>query len=101
MPPRALARATGAQAERAADTGAFKTPTLRSVALTAPYLHDGSETTLEAVVDLYNRGGINNPYLDPLFLPLRLTQREKIDLVEFLNALTGAPLDITPPTPLS
>lgn len=79
------------------DTGAFKTPTLRSVALTAPYMHDGSEPTLESVIDLYARGGVPNPYLDPLMTPVHLSKREKADLVEFLKALTGAPLDIKAP----
>ncbi|NCQ29315.1 MAG: cytochrome-c peroxidase [Armatimonadetes bacterium] len=79
------------------DYGAFKTPTLRSVALTAPYLHDGSERTLEAVVEFYNRGGNRNPNLAPLMLPLRLTQSEKSALVAFLEALTGEDLGITEP----
>jgi len=79
------------------DTGAFKTPGLRSVELTAPYMHDGSEPTLERVIDLYNRGGIRNPYLDPKVLPLHLSGREKADLVAFLKALTGEPLKITRP----
>ncbi len=83
--------------KRRLDTGAFKTPTLRSIALTAPYLHDGSEQTLEAVIDLYARGGIPNPYLDRLMTPLNLSKQEKADLVEFLKALTGAPLDIKAP----
>jgi cytochrome c peroxidase len=79
------------------DMGAFKTPGLRSVALTAPYLHDGSEKTLEDVIDLYDRGGVPNPNLDPLMLPLALTAREKTELVEFMKALTGEPLNIQPP----
>jgi len=80
------------------DMGAFKTPGLRNVALTYPYLHDGSETTLEDVIELYNRGGVPNPALDPLMLPLNLTQHEKADLVEFLKALTGTLPDIKKPT---
>ena len=83
--------------KRRQDTGAFKTPTLRSIALTAPYLHDGSEQTLEAVVDFYAKGGIPNPYLDRLITPLHLSKHEKADLVEFMKALTGAPLGIRPP----
>lgn len=79
------------------DRGAFKTPGLRSVALTAPYLHDGSEKTLEDVIEFYNRGGNPNPYLDKLMMPLHLTPQEKRDLVEFLKALTGEPVNITPP----
>jgi cytochrome c peroxidase len=79
------------------DMGAFKTPTLRSVELTPPYLHDGSENTLESVVHLYNKGSIHNPNLDPLMLPINLTEAEKADLVAFLKALTGAPLNIEEP----
>jgi len=79
------------------DLGAFKTPGLRSIALNPPYLHDGSEKTLADVVEFYNRGGVANPNLDPLMLPLNLTTREKSDLVAFLEALTGAPLHITAP----
>jgi cytochrome c peroxidase len=71
------------------DKGAFKTPGLRNVELTHPYLHDGSEKTLEDVVEFYNRGGVPNPHLDPLMLPLQLTGSEKADLVAFLKALTG------------
>lgn len=76
------------------DIGAFKTPTLRSVALTPPYMHDGSEPTLEAVIDTYNRGGIPNPNLDRLILPTKLTKQEKADLVEYLKALTGQPVKL-------
>jgi cytochrome c peroxidase len=79
------------------DLGAFKTPGLRSVALTPPYLHDGSEATLEDVVRLYDRGGIANPHLDRLMLPLNLSDREIADIVEFLKALTGQPLNIQVP----
>ncbi len=64
-------------------------PTLRNIAETPPYLHDGSEATLMDVVDYYDRGGIANPGLDPLMLPLHLTAQEKADLVAFLEALTG------------
>jgi len=72
-----------------ADRGAFKTPTLRNVAQTAPYLHDGSLATLEEVVALYVRGGEANPWLSPLLEPLDLTEAEQADLVAFLRALTG------------
>jgi cytochrome c peroxidase len=71
------------------DRGAFKTPGLRNVALTHPYLHNGLEKTLMDVVEYYDKGGIMNANLDPLMLPLQLTQREKEDLVAFLEALTG------------
>jgi len=72
-----------------ADQGAFKTSTLRNIALTAPYMHDGSQKTLEEVVEFYNQGGHKNPYLDGGIVPLNLTDQEKKDLVEFLKSLTG------------
>jgi cytochrome c peroxidase len=71
------------------DIGAFKTPTLRNVELTAPYMHDGSEATLLDVIEFYNRGGNDNPNLSGEMRPLNLTDQEKQDLVEFLKALTG------------
>ncbi len=67
------------------DKGAFKTPMLRDIALTAPYMHDGSEATLEDVVEYYNKGGNKNPYLDEEIFPLNLTDQEKADLVTFLK----------------
>ena len=71
------------------DTGAFKTPTVRNVALTAPYMHDGSVATLEEVVDWYDKGGHPNPHLSDKIRPLKLTAEEKADLVEFMKACTG------------
>ncbi len=70
---------------------AFKVPTLRDVARRAPYMHDGSVPTLEAVIDLYNEGGIDRPSRSELIHPLGLTPREKMDLIAFLQTLTGAP----------
>ncbi len=72
-----------------ADRGSFKTPTIRDISRTAPYMHDGSEGTLEQVVELYNKGGNKNPSLDGDMKPLNLTAAEKSDLVEFMKALTG------------
>jgi len=69
--------------------GAFKTPTLREIASTAPYMHDGSEKTLEEVVELYDKGGHKNKWLSTKIKPLHLTKQEKQDLVEFLKALSG------------
>jgi cytochrome c peroxidase len=69
--------------------GAFKTPTLRNIAVTAPYMHDGSQKTLEEVVDFYDKGGHPNPYLDPQIKPLNLTNQEESDLVEFMKSLTS------------
>ncbi len=71
------------------DIGAFKTPTLREVARTAPYMHDGRFGTLEAVVNFYNQGGIKNPFRDNTLIPLELTEQEKQDLVAFLRSLNG------------
>ncbi|HSF06060.1 MAG TPA: cytochrome c peroxidase [Methylomirabilota bacterium] len=72
-----------------ADLWKFRTPTLRNVALTAPYMHDGSLRTLPDVVRFYNRGGQPHPGLDPRLRPLGLTETEMAALVEFLEALTG------------
>ncbi len=72
-----------------ADWGAFKTPTLRDIARTAPYMHDGSLATLEEVVDYYNKGGIKNKNLDEKMTPLNLSKAEQTDLVEFLKSLNG------------
>lgn len=71
------------------DKGAFKTPTLRDLLQTAPYMHDGSSKTLEDVIELYDRGGEPNPWLDPKMQPLNLTAEEKADLLEFLKSLEG------------
>lgn len=68
--------------------GAFKTPTLRDVSLTAPYFHDGSALTLKEVVDHYARGGDAKSNLSPNMKVLSLTDKEKADLLEFLAALT-------------
>ncbi len=80
------------------DLGAFKTPTLREIARTAPYMHDGRFATLRQVVDFYDQGGIPNPHLDPVIKPLNLTDLEKEDLVEFLRGLNGEGWEVTPPT---
>ncbi|MBI4666201.1 MAG: cytochrome-c peroxidase [Nitrospinae bacterium] len=72
--------------------GAFKTPTLRNVALTAPYMHDGGTATLEEVVEFYDRGGEPNRFLDGGMRPLGLTSEEKRQLVEFLRSLTSPQL---------
>ncbi len=79
------------------DRGAFKTPTLREIEHTAPYMHDGSFKTLEEVVEHYDKGGIKNPHLDQRLKPLRLTAEEKQDIVAFLRALSGEGWKMTPP----
>ena len=77
---------------------AFKTPTLRDVARRAPYMHDGSVATLDAVIDLYNRGGINRPSRADEIKPLGLTADEKAELVAFLHTLTGKQEPVSVPT---
>ena len=71
------------------DFGAFKTPTLRDVELTGPYMHDGSIRTLLDVLRFYNQGGLKNPLLDEKMKPLNLTEHEMNAIVEFLRALTS------------
>lgn len=71
------------------DSWAYKTPILRDVELTSPYMHDGSLSTLEEVVDFYDKGGIDNPEKSPLIVRLNLTSEEKSALVAFLKSLTG------------
>ena len=72
-----------------ADRGKFKVPSLRNVAITAPYMHDGSIATLEAVVEFYDRGGGSNSNLDPEIVPLRMTAADKLSLIAFLRSLTS------------
>lgn len=73
----------------AKDRGAFKTPTLREVARTAPYMHDGSIATLEDAIDYYDRGGNRHLLIDEEVRPLGMTPAEKRSLVAFLRALSG------------
>jgi cytochrome c peroxidase len=76
------------------DRWKYRTPTLRNVALTAPYMHNGSLPTLDAVVTFYDAGGVPNEVLDPLIRPLGLSTAERSDLVAFLRSLTGGNLGI-------
>ncbi len=71
------------------DRGAFKTPTVRNIAQSGPYMHDGSQKTLEEVVEWYAKGGHLNPNLSDKMKKLDLTAQDKADLVEFMKALTG------------
>jgi len=75
------------------DLGAFRTPSLRNVARTGPYMHDGSLATLEDVVAFYDAGGRANPNLSPLIRPLFLSEYERAALVAFLRALTDRELE--------
>jgi len=76
-------------AKNDANIGAFKTPTVRDIAASGPYMHDGGMNTLEEVVDHYDKGGTANPYLDKDMKPLNLTKQEKADVVAFMKALSG------------
>jgi cytochrome c peroxidase len=71
------------------DIGAFKTPSLREIVLTAPYMHDGSLATLWDVIDHYNKGGEPNPFLDGGIQRLGLSETEIDDLVDLMNAFTS------------
>ncbi len=75
------------------DRWKYRTPSLRNVALTAPYMHDGSLSTLRDVVLFYNSGGIPNEVLDPRIAPLGLEDSEIEDLLAFLQSLTGSNVD--------
>jgi cytochrome c peroxidase len=76
-----------------ADRWRYKTPSLRNVALTAPYMHDGSLSSLDEVVRFYNRGGQPHALLDPLIRPLHLTEDDIAALVAFLESLTGSTVE--------
>ena len=78
---------------RPQDRWKFRTPSLRNVAVTAPYMHDGSLATLAEVVDFYNAGGVPNEGLDPRIRPLGLAPHHKGDLIAFLKSLNGSNLD--------
>ncbi len=75
------------------DRWKYRTPTLRNVALTAPYMHDGSLPTLDAVIDFYIQGGGNDPRQDVRIKPLNLTAEERKALRSFLESLTGDNVD--------
>jgi cytochrome c peroxidase len=75
--------------KRISDIGKFKTPTVRNISLTAPYMHDGSIQTLEEVVDYYDKGGDKNRFLDAAIYPLHFTKQEKVDLVHFMKSLNS------------
>ncbi|MEQ8785517.1 MAG: cytochrome c peroxidase [Pirellulaceae bacterium] len=81
------------------DRGSFKTPTLREIGRTAPYMHDGSLKTLQDVVEYYNKGGNKNPQLDEAIFPLNLSDQQKADLITFLKEGLSSPdyPDVAPP----
>lgn len=76
---------------------AFKVPTLRDAARRAPYMHDGSQPSLAAVIDLYDQGGIDRPSRSPEIRPLHLSPEQKADLLAFLQTLTSAPEPVAVP----
>ena len=81
------------------DRGAFRTPTLRNIAKTGPYMHDGSKKTLDEVVDFYKGGGNSNPHLDKEIKELKLSRQDRADLVAFLESLTcESPANSGPPS---
>ncbi len=86
--------------KQASDDGRFKTPTLREITRTPPYMHSGVLEKLEDVIEFYNNGGGTAPNKDPLRNPLGLTEREKADLVGFLRSLSGTPIVVDVPKPL-
>jgi cytochrome c peroxidase len=79
------------------DFGQFRTPMLRELGQTAPYMHNGAFATLEEVIEFYNVGGGESPNLDPLLRPLGLTDQDKSDLIAFLKSLTGDPIVVEEP----
>ena len=84
--------------KRAADKGKFRTPPLRYLEYSAPYMHNGVLYTLEDVVDFYDQGGGDDPTKSPLLEPLGLSDQEKDDLVAFLRSLSGSEVRVDPPT---
>ncbi len=83
--------------KQAKDKGAFKTPTLREAAGRAPYMHDGSEKTLESVMDFYAKGGVKNPRLDPFMKPFAMTDQDRADLVALMKSLSGEVTQVQEP----
>ena len=79
------------------EKGAFKTPSLREITETSPYMHNGAFMTLEEVVDFYDKGAGDSPNKDEMLKPLNLTDQEKKDLIAFLEALTGDYIEIEEP----
>jgi len=82
------------------DRGKFKTPGLRNLSDTWPYMHDGSQTSLMEVIEFYDQGGEDNHWLDRDMKKLSLSEQEKLDLVAFLKALDGDRVAVEPPSEL-
>jgi len=77
--------------------GAFKTPTLRNITRTAPYMHSGEYDSLEQVIEHYVKGGVDTSNLSPDMKPVKLSRQEQFDLLEFLKSLTDEPQPLTVP----
>lgn len=86
FPDKGLGLSTG----KPSDNGKFKAPTLRNIAFTAPYMHDGRFETLEEVLDHYNSGGKLSPNKSSFLYPLKLTESQKADIIAFLHTLTDS-----------
>lgn len=86
--------------KREEDKGKFRTPPLRYLTYTAPYMHNGIFLVLEEVIDFYDQGGGEDPNKSALLRPLRLTNEEKVDLLAFLESLSGSEVIIERPAPL-
>jgi cytochrome c peroxidase len=84
--------------KRKSDMGQFRTPPLRYLEYTAPYMHNGVFATLEEVIDFYDAGGGDDPTKSPLLKPLDLNEDEKWDLLIFLESMSGEEIRMTPPT---
>lgn len=76
---------------------AFKTPSLRDLRFSGPYMHDGSMTSIDAVIDHYEKGGKPRPSLSPEMKPVTLSRQERADLIAYLKTLQGPPLDVDVP----
>ena len=83
--------------KRESDIGKFRTPPLRYISYTAPYMHNGVLETLEDVIEFYDQGGGDSDGKSPLLKPLGLTEDEKLDLLDFLESMSGDEIRITPP----
>lgn len=83
--------------KRLEDVGKFRTPPLRYICFTAPYMHNGVLESLDQLIAFYNTGGGEDPNKDPMLVPLNLTDREQADLLAFLESLCGDEISMEPP----
>ena len=73
----------------------FRTPSLRNISLTSPYMHNGIFSNLDEVIEFYNQGGVKNELLSPMIKELNLSKREKINLRLFLESLVGENINLS------